>query len=135
MPCNVDITTQEILKLAERADADGIRTMGVLTKPDLATERPTQDAVIDLVLGKRNNLKLGYYVVKNRSADDNTSTTTARLAAEQAFFTASPWSSWPDRCGVSSLKERLRGLLMEISKRELPNVRSEIDKRLHECMA
>lgn len=82
MPCNVDITTQEILKLAERADPDGIRTMGVLTKPDLATERATQDAVIDLVLGKRNNLKLGYYVVKNRSVDDNTSTTTARLAAE-----------------------------------------------------
>ena len=135
MPCNVDIATQEILKLAEEADHDGIRTMGVLTKPDLATERATQDAVIDLVKGKRNHLKLGYCVVKNRSADDNTSITSERLAAEQAFFMAPPWSSIADRCGVPSLQVRLRELLMEISKRELPSVKSEIDKRRRECVA
>ncbi|KJK73963.1 hypothetical protein H634G_10752 [Metarhizium anisopliae BRIP 53293] len=116
MPCNVDIATQEILKLAEEADPDGIRTMGVLTKPDLATEKATQDAVIDLVKGRRNNLKLGYCVVKNRSADDDTSSMSDRLAAEQAFFMAPPWSSVADRCGVPSLQLRLRELLMEISK-------------------
>lgn len=135
MPCNVGIATQEILKLAEEADPDGIRTMGVLTKPDLATEKATQDAVIDLVKGKRNNLKLGYCVVKNRSADDNTSSMSDRLAAEQAFFMAPPWSSVADRCGVPSLQLRLRELLMEISKRELPNVKSEIEKRKRECVA
>ncbi|KID97354.1 interferon-induced GTP-binding protein Mx2, partial [Metarhizium majus ARSEF 297] len=135
MPCNVDIATQEILKLAEEADPDGIRTMGVLTKPDLATEKATQDAVIDLVKGKRNNLKLGYCVVKNRSADDNTSNMSDRLAAEQAFFMAPPWSSVADRCGVPSLQLRLRELLMEISKRELPNVKSEIEKHKRECVA
>jgi hypothetical protein len=64
--------------------------MGVLTKPDLATERTTKDAVIDLVLGKRSNLRLGYYVVKNRSADDNVSTVSDHLATKEAFFTAPP---------------------------------------------
>lgn len=58
MPCNVDITTQEVLKLAEMADPDGIRTMGVLTKPDLATEATTKDAIINLVSGKRGILNL-----------------------------------------------------------------------------
>ena len=62
IPCNVDIATQEILKLAEKFDPDGVRTMGVLTKPDLASERATQDAVIDLVQGKRNALRLSEHL-------------------------------------------------------------------------
>ena len=130
MPCNVDIATQEILKLAEAADPTGVRTMGVLTKPDLATENATKDAIISLVQGKRSILKLGYHVVKNRSADDNNSAVADRLAAEQAFFTAPPWPSIANRCGIASLKLRLRDLLMHISKHEFPHVKSEIERRL-----
>lgn len=73
MPCNVDIATQEILNLAEKADPEGTRTMGVLTKPDLTMEAATREVIMDLIMGKRSHLKLGYCVVKNRSADDNTS--------------------------------------------------------------
>ena len=65
----------------------------MLTKPDLATERTTKDTIIDLVLRKRSNLRLGYYVVKNRSGDDSTSTVSKRLAAEKAFFMA-PEHTW-----------------------------------------
>ncbi|KAI1086904.1 interferon-induced GTP-binding protein Mx2 [Rostrohypoxylon terebratum] len=131
MPCNVDIATQEILKLAEAADPDGIRTMGVLTKPDLAMEYATQSAVIDLVQGKRNRLNLGYCVVKNRSADDSDSSISDRLAFEKAFFAGLPWTSVADRCGVESLQIRLSELLMEISKRELPHVKAEVENRLN----
>lgn len=134
MPCNVDIATQEILKLAEAADPDGARTMGVLTKPDLATEVATRDAVLDLVLGNRSNLKLGYYV-KNRSADDKTSTLADRIQGEKAFFMTPPWTSISERCGIAALKERLRRLLMRISKEELPNVKGEIEERLRKCKA
>lgn len=59
IPCNVDIATQEILKLAKLADPTGSRTMGVLTKPDLAFERAMQQNVIDLIQGKCQELKLG----------------------------------------------------------------------------
>ncbi|KAM4065488.1 dynamin family protein [Hirsutella rhossiliensis] len=135
MPCNVDIATQEILKLAEAADPDGARTMGVLTKPDLATEAATRDAVMDLVLGKRSKLKLGYYVVKNRSADDKTSTLAQRVKVERAFFMAPPWTNVGDRCGIAALKERLRRLLMKVSKDELPHVKGEIKERLRKCKA
>ncbi|PHH83192.1 hypothetical protein CDD83_3039 [Cordyceps sp. RAO-2017] len=130
MPCNVDIATQEILKLAEVADPNGARTMGVLTKPDLANEAATQQAVIDLVLGKRSNLKLGYYLVKNRGADDKTSTLAQRAKAEKAFFMAPPWTRVSDRCGVTALKERLSRLLMKISKEELPHVKADVEERL-----
>ena len=135
MPCNVDIATQEILKLAEAADPEGTRTMGVLTKPDLATENATRDAIIDLVVGKKSYLKLGYYVVKNRSADDSKSTLAERAAAEKAFFTAPPWTAVSDRCGIAALKERLRHILMKISKQEFPHVKAEIEQRLRHCKA
>ncbi|KJZ79522.1 hypothetical protein HIM_00991 [Hirsutella minnesotensis 3608] len=135
MPCNVDIATQEILKLAEAADPEGTRTMGVLTKPDLATEVATRQAVLDLVAGKRSNLKLGYFVVKNRSADDMTSTLAERAEAENAFFMAPPWNTIGDRCGITALKDRLRRLLMKISKEELPHVKAEIEERLARCRA
>ncbi|ODA80261.1 hypothetical protein RJ55_03219 [Drechmeria coniospora] len=133
MPCNVDIATQEILKLAEAADPVGLRTMGVLTKPDLATESATKEAVIDLLAGNRSNLKLGYYVVKNRGADDNTSTLVQRADDEKAFFMGSPWPCVQERCGIAALKGRLRHLLMKISKQEIPNVKFDIEQRLHRC--
>ncbi|KAI1263545.1 P-loop containing nucleoside triphosphate hydrolase protein [Xylariaceae sp. FL1019] len=50
MPSNVDPATQEILKLAKQADPAMSRTMAVLTKPDLAIERSTQQIAIDHVL-------------------------------------------------------------------------------------
>ena len=38
VPANIDITTQEIIQMAEDADPDGHRTLGVLTKPDLVDQ-------------------------------------------------------------------------------------------------
>lgn len=126
IPCNVDIATQEILKLAKDADPQGSRTMGVLTKPDLAPERAMQQNILDLILGKRQDLKLGYCVVKNRGADDENSTLQMRNDAEKAFFRKDPWSAVASsgRVGMPALKVRLRELLMDISKREFPTVKS-----------
>ncbi|KAJ0335216.1 hypothetical protein COL922a_009549 [Colletotrichum nupharicola] len=133
--CTVDIATQEILKLAEAADPEKVRTMGVLTKPDLVTETATRGAIIDLVLGRRSTLKLGYYAVKNRGADDNSSSLYERAAAEQAFFMAPAWSPISDRCGTTALKLKVRELLMHISKQEFPHVKADIEQRLRQCRA
>ena len=48
IPANVDIATQEILKMAKKCDAGGERTLGVLTKPDLV-DRGAENRVVDLV--------------------------------------------------------------------------------------
>ncbi|KAF2818309.1 hypothetical protein CC86DRAFT_433837, partial [Ophiobolus disseminans] len=86
MLSNVDITTRAILKMAEKADPSSMRTIGVLTKPDLVTEVASRKAMKDLVLGKEKQLQLGYCVLKNCSADDAQSTVVQRLAQEQTFF-------------------------------------------------
>ncbi|KAJ9136494.1 Interferon-induced GTP-binding protein Mx1 [Pleurostoma richardsiae] len=134
IPCNVDVATQEVLELAKDVDPNGIRTMGVLTKPDLAVERATQQNALDLVLGKRNYLKLGYCVVKNRGADDHVSTLAQRYKLEKEFFRKDPWSvlASTGRAGVDALKRRLSDLLMDISKREFPNVKMEVLKLLND---
>lgn len=126
IPCNVDIATQGILKMAKDADPEGSRTMGVLTKPDLAVERATQQNVLDLVQGKKQNLKLGYCVVKNFSADDDDCSLQRRNMEENSFFKKEPWSAIASskRVGIEALKERLRKLLMDISKKEFPMVQA-----------
>jgi hypothetical protein len=113
-------------------DPDGERTMGVLTKPDLATETVTQRTVIDLVQGKRKDLILGYCVVKNRSADDKISSLDDRNRQESAFFSSDPWDSLAgsERVGIEALKYRLRELLSDITKKELPAVRADVHSRL-----
>ena len=50
IPANVDIATQEILKMAKKCDPEGERTLGVLTKPDLV-DRGAEIRVVDLVQG------------------------------------------------------------------------------------
>lgn len=135
IPCNVDIATQEIIKLAKDADPTSSRTMGVLTKPDLAPERATQQNILDLVQGKRQDLKLGYCVVKNRGADDEDSSLEKRNAEESAFFRQEPWTSVASsrRLGISALRDILHDLLMDITKKEFPILKKEIAKRLSDC--
>jgi hypothetical protein len=82
-----------------------MRTLGVLTKPDLVTEKSAQAAVCSLVLGKKRPLTLGYYVVRCRGADDDD--VINHVGAEHMFLDA-PWNSLPkDRLGVFALKARL----------------------------
>ncbi|KAI1430646.1 interferon-induced GTP-binding protein Mx2 [Xylaria sp. CBS 124048] len=135
IPCNVDPATQEILKLAKKADPTMTRTMAVLTKPDLAIEQVNQRIVIDHVLGKRGDLTLGYYVVKNRGPDpdDAIKTLAHGQADEREFFTRHPWSelAHTGKTGIVCLKQRVRELLTDLIKKEFPKLKSEVAKELN----
>ncbi|KXH31962.1 dynamin family protein [Colletotrichum simmondsii] len=134
IPCNVDVATQTILTYAAEADTEGKRTLGVLTKPDLVSENATREVAMDLVRGKRRDIQLGYYVVKNRGADDSSSSKEARDADEKMFFAGEPWSRLDkSRLGIPALRIRLGELLMDRTKSEFPKVRREINERLTEA--
>lgn len=131
LPSNVDPATQEILTLAEDYDMAGERTLGVLTKPDLVTEVSAQAAVCNVVLGKKKPLALGYYVTRNRGADDDDQFD--QDAVEQ-LFREKPWNDLPkDRLGVRALKARLTELLGQITRREFPGLRKDIRQQLSDC--
>ena len=64
VPANVDIATQEILKMAQKCDTKGERTLGVLTKPDLI-DRGAEHRVVDLVEGMSPAVDLRRYNLQN----------------------------------------------------------------------
>jgi hypothetical protein len=131
LPSNVDIATQEILTLAADYDKAGERTLGVLTKPDLVTEHSAQVAVCNMVLGKKRPLTLGYYLVRNRGADDDDN---FDHGVVERMFRGKPWSDLPkDRLGVQALKARLGELLAQITRREFPELRKDVSKQLIHC--
>jgi hypothetical protein len=132
IPSNVDPATQEILKLAKQVDPKMTRTMGVLTKPDLNIERTTQQIAIDHVNGKRSDLTLGYYIVKNRGPDDVNKTLEEGQSDEVNFFAREPWSVLRNtgRAGIVALKNRVRELLTELIKNEFPKLKLEVTEEL-----
>lgn len=131
VPCNVDIATQKIIRLALEVDPRGQRTLGVLTKPDLAIENATKAAVVELINGSRRDLSLGYCVVRNRGADDKGSSIKEHDAQERNFFAEKPWSELDQtRVGISALRTWLGRLLADRSKSEYPNVKREIEQSL-----
>ncbi|KAH8889157.1 hypothetical protein GQ53DRAFT_723336 [Thozetella sp. PMI_491] len=131
LPSNIDVATQEIIALAEEYDKLGERTLGVLTKPDLVTEYSAKVAVCNLVSGTRRPLSLGYYLVRNRGADDQN---TIEHASLELLFRQDPWASLPaERVGISALKEELSRLLAHITRREFPSLRKEISEKLADC--
>lgn len=132
LPAPTDIATQSILTMA-KADPDGLRTMGVLTKPDLV-DKGAEQGIIDLVMGKRHPLRLGYCIVRNRGQAELNTASSERSAVESHFFNQTPWSTLDkDRVGLLALKERLQELLVEITQREFPKLKSQIDQRLAAC--
>lgn len=133
IPAPVDIATQEILSMAEEVDPLGQRTLGVLTKPDLV-DKGGEEHVMDLVRGTKNKLKLGYCMVRNRGQQDKALTISERHQKEKEFFLRGPWSALDkERLGVPALQDRLRELLVDITRREFPHVKHEVDKRLSNC--
>ncbi|KAK6084821.1 dynamin family protein [Seiridium cupressi] len=130
LPSNVDVATQEILELAEEYDKSGVRTLGVLTKPDLVLEPTAQTAVCDLIQGKKRPLTLGYFLVRNGGANSGS----IGQAELDHIFRQQPWIALPhDRLGIASLRERLATLLVEITRREFPKLIKDVNDQIKDC--
>ena len=130
VPANVDIATQEILEKAEEVDPEGIRTLGVLTKPDLV-DKGAEKNVIDLVEGRKHQLKLGWHILRNASQDELDKRVADRDATERNFFAGqSPWNSLDgERVGITSFRDRLQEILADHIRREFPKVRTSTSSR------
>lgn len=118
----------------EKYDPNGERTLGVLTKPDLVDEGGEQ-AIMDIVEGKSHTLNLGWCIVRNSGQHQLKDSSEERHAREKLFFsTETPWKKLAqDKVGVVALQTRLVDILTELIRREFPNVRSDVNKRLKSC--
>jgi hypothetical protein len=130
LSCLSDRATEGVLQLAKEADPEGVRTVGVLTKADLVTEQAVIQGLVQLVNG--DTLKLGYFIVRNRGADEDDLDISECQMKEKEKFSEPMWDglSKSGRLGVECLRVELQILLTELAKRELPKQRAEVDQRL-----
>lgn len=122
VPANVDIATQGILEKAQDIDPDGIRTLGVLTKPDLV-DQGSEGAVIDLLEGRKHQLLLGWHLLRCPGQAE-LSDGKCRDTIETEFFSnKAPWNGLDQSVrGFQTLRIRLQSILEDHIRREFPEV-------------
>ncbi|KAF8455631.1 Dynamin central region-domain-containing protein [Terfezia claveryi] len=126
-PANVDLVNSEALKLARQVDAQGKRTIGVLTKIDLMDHGTN---ALEILQGRVYPLKLGFIGVVNRSQQDiqtNKSLQDA-LKSEQDFFRHHPaYRNMAHRCGTQFLAKSLNTILMHHIRERLPDIKARLN--------
>lgn len=132
---NNQLANQVVLQEAAKHDPTKMRTLGVITKPDLlhsgsASERD----YLQVIRGREavHNLGLGWHVLRNRA--DYEKDLDPRDTIEERFFSSGAWGSIPRaNRGVATLRAKLSHILHEHIRKSLPGVLQDIqDKLLHQ---
>ncbi|KAI8819361.1 P-loop containing nucleoside triphosphate hydrolase protein [Fimicolochytrium jonesii] len=133
--CKDEIDNQAIVHMAKEVDPHGMRTLGVLTKPD-TIEAGTHDRWLQVMLGHQYNLKLGYWMIKNPSKADldrNITFDEARKMEEAFFSGQAPWSTIRrqlDRFGIDSLRRELSRQLTMLTEMSIPDMQSRTEEAI-----
>ncbi|RXN19639.1 interferon-induced GTP-binding Mx3-like protein [Labeo rohita] len=134
VPCNSDIATTEALKMAQEVDPDGIRTVAILTKPDLI-DKGTEKNILAIVYNKVIPLRKGYIMVKCRGQqqiDDKISLEEA-AQMERDFFQNHDYFRClleEDKVTIKSLAIKLTNDLVDHIKKSLPQLHKQVKNQL-----
>ncbi|XP_071111276.1 interferon-induced GTP-binding protein Mx-like [Haliotis cracherodii] len=135
LQCNVDIATCEALKMAKEFDAEGGRTLGVLTKPDLL-DKGAESGVVRILNNMEFTLSKGYIIVKCRGQEaisDGQSLKQALEVEEDFFKSHRHFSSLrPSQWGIPNLSGRLSRELKIHIKKLLPDLKEDVRSKLLE---
>ncbi|KAI0743138.1 P-loop containing nucleoside triphosphate hydrolase protein [Daedaleopsis nitida] len=140
VPISDDMENQKAARIAKEADPLGLRTIGVMTKPDMLLSGSTKrrDMWLDVIEGRQYVLKHGYYCTRQPDDDERMLGITlaeARVAEAKFFKSTAPWStsSALSRFGTTNLVKNISVLLTEIITDSLPNLLEEVSKQLAAC--
>ncbi|KAJ0167239.1 Interferon-induced GTP-binding protein Mx2 [Colletotrichum tanaceti] len=130
-----DFALQEVTELARKIDPRGIRTLGLVTKPDtLDAGSDSEAAYLRLVQNADVKFRLGWHVLKNRSFQMRDASAEDRDRAEETFFGSGIWTSIsPRSLGIKSLKPRLSNVLKNQILLQLPSLLADIERNLEDC--
>lgn len=139
LPANVDFHNSQILAAARKVDPKGMRTLPVLTKPDLI-DPGAENGVLDLLLGEKIPSRLGFHMIKARgqAALDERVTIEEALEMEEKFFAEmKPWSDVEDRTlfGTMNLLDKLGDVQMSMIRKCVPDILLDIRKRQRQTRA
>ncbi|KAK5745227.1 hypothetical protein LTS12_023200 [Elasticomyces elasticus] len=130
-----DYANQIVTKMAKEVDPRGIRTLGIITKPDtLHVGSESEQAFLNLARNEEVSFRLGWHVLRNRDFDTKDWTTEQRNKAEADFFQAGVWKSLPITVlGVQALQPWLSELLKQQIVAELPGLIQDVDRSILDC--
>ncbi|OIW28148.1 hypothetical protein CONLIGDRAFT_600580 [Coniochaeta ligniaria NRRL 30616] len=130
-----DFALQEVTELAREIDPAGVRTLGLITKPDtLDAGSDSEQAYAKLAENKDVVLGLGWHVLKNRSYEMRNASSNERDEAEDDFFSKGIWATLdPSLLGVRSLKPRLSNVLKDQILRQLPSLLRDVESGIADC--
>lgn len=127
--------------LARQADPTGVRTVGVLTKPD-RIEAGAHQQKIDVLTGKMYRLEHGYWVVKSRTPaqlESGISFEEARMDERNFFRNTAPWNTLPtyvkQRLGSDFLEAKLGKILSSTISTALPLMKKRAEELLRQTRA
>lgn len=132
-----DFANQIILQRARALDAQGLRTLGIITKPDtLVPGSDSEKAYISLARNEQVTFKLGWHVVKNQDFGSGELDFARRDAEETEYFEGSNFKALSASSrGVAQLKIRLSKVLFGQIQEQLPSLIVDISKGNEECLA
>ncbi|CAI7613136.1 unnamed protein product [Penicillium pancosmium] len=93
IPATSDVDTQRIIQRARHFDGEGLRTIGIITKPDLINAG-TEARIARLAKNcDRTRLTRGFFILKNPSPTELKAgmTTEERRKIELAYFSSDVW--------------------------------------------
>lgn len=130
-----DFALQEVTQLARQLDPKGIRTLGLITKPDtLDAGSDSESAYLKLARNHDVHFRLGWHVLRNRDYASRAATLEQRNQAEAHFFSQGVWASIsPMHVGVGTLRQRLTSVLHDQVLSQLPKVVTDLEERAQEC--
>ncbi len=130
---NYNLAGHTVVDRAKEYDPNSERTLGVITKPDLAGRGANGHQYIDLAKGleAENKLTLGWYVLRNRSDEEMHLGFRDRDLNEERFFQSGDWRGIrPTNRGAESLRKKLSKVLLDHVKMSLPGVIRDIESSL-----
>ncbi|EPE09308.1 interferon-induced gtp-binding protein mx [Ophiostoma piceae UAMH 11346] len=132
-----DFANQSVTRHSRRVDPHGLRTVGLITKPDRLDEgSDTERSYVKTALNEDVVLKLGWHVLKNREFKQRHFSSAERNANEREFF-EKPGSVWaavdPTCLGIDNLRDRLSSILRDQIVQQLPSLIGEIEAKLADC--
>ncbi|KAH9915934.1 P-loop containing nucleoside triphosphate hydrolase protein [Epithele typhae] len=130
-----DIENQKAASLVKSVDPQGLRTIGVLTKPDtlLQGASRSREMWLDVLEGRRHPLRHGYFCTLQPDDDSRLAGITPAQAREREaefFRKTTPWAQCAskERLGTRSLVKSVSELLTTIIRDSLPHFMEEVSE-------
>ncbi|KAG6012454.1 hypothetical protein E4U54_007525 [Claviceps lovelessii] len=130
-----DFALQEITQMARELDPEGVRTLGLITKPDaLDVGSDSEASYVKLAQNTDVVFRLGWHVLKNRDFKMRDASSAERDEAEARFFASGIWTTLdPSHLGVKSLKPRLSNVLKDQILQQLPDLLNDVESEITSC--